>query len=65
MKLLDTAEQQFNELGAKHAQLDKDKKQLYEAIEQLDEKKRRELVAAHKQISAVLFAIKNHNYSHI
>ena len=57
MKLLDTAEQQYHELEAKHAQLEKDKKQLYETIEQLDEKKKRELIAAHKQISQVCFLI--------
>jgi uncharacterized protein YpmS len=63
MKLLDTAEEQCNELGAKHAQLGKDKRQLKEAIEQLDEKKKRELLAAHKQISSV--SINLIAYTHI
>ncbi|KAL7074740.1 hypothetical protein ACQ4LE_005470 [Meloidogyne hapla] len=49
--LLDTAEGQCQELDAKRSQLVKDKKQLYDTIEQLDERKKRELIAAHKQIS--------------
>ena len=57
MHLLDTAEGQCQELDAKRSQLVKDKKQLYETIEQLDERKKRELIAAHKQISNVLFVI--------
>ncbi|CAK5079295.1 unnamed protein product [Meloidogyne enterolobii] len=51
MHLLDTAEGQCQELDIKRSQLVKDKKQLYDTIEQLDERKKRELIAAHKQIS--------------
>lgn len=51
MHLLDTAEGQCQELDVKRSQLVKDKKQLYDTIEQLDERKKRELIAAHKQIS--------------
>jgi len=54
MHLLDTAEGQCQELDVKRSQLVKDKKQLYDTIEQLDERKKRELIAAHKQISNVL-----------
>ncbi|KAF7636433.1 Structural maintenance of chromosomes protein [Meloidogyne graminicola] len=51
MHLLDTAEGQCQELDAKRLQLVKDKKQLFETIEQLDDRKKKELIAAHKQIS--------------
>lgn len=55
MHLLDTAEGQCQELDAKRLQLVKDKKQLFETIEQLDDRKKKELIAAHKQISTVIF----------
>uniref|UniRef100_A0A914IB66 SMC hinge domain-containing protein n=1 Tax=Globodera rostochiensis TaxID=31243 RepID=A0A914IB66_GLORO len=52
MDSLGTAENELNELLNKRQQLEKDKKQLYDAIEQLDEKKRTELLTAHKKITA-------------
>lgn len=42
---------QCQELEKKRQQLEKDKKHLYDAIKQLDEKKNRELIKAHEQIS--------------
>ncbi|KAL3086014.1 hypothetical protein niasHT_030438 [Heterodera trifolii] len=51
MESLATAEKELNELLSKRQQLELDKKKLFDAIEQLDDKKRTELLAAHKQIS--------------
>ncbi|KAI1711939.1 structural maintenance of chromosomes protein 2 [Ditylenchus destructor] len=51
MNLLGTAEEQCRELENKRQQLEKDKKQLYDAIKQLDTKKQNELIAAHELIS--------------
>ena len=57
MHLLDTAEERFAELEMKREQLVKDKQLLYDTIKQLDDKKRSELLIAHKQISADFCAI--------
>jgi len=40
-------------LTTKRDQLEKDKKQLYDTIEALDQKKKTELITAHKRISEV------------